>query len=432
MSSPIPIASAFEPFETPANNTVKGCKWSPDGLCLLTASEEDRQLRLFELPAHLMAAAAADGVSTGGKMDTMAAAAAAGAGPSGSELQPALAVREGESIYDYAWFPGMDSSNPVTCVFASTSREQPLHLWDAYSGQCRASYVSYNHLDEVTAPHSLAFNPSGARLYCGFDRCVRVFDVSRPGRQCDVRPTCKTKRSRDGLRGLLSCFAFAPDYPDLYACGSFSGTTGLYDERDPSHLIVELEAHGGGVTQLSFSHDGTMLYSAARRDDQIRCWDIRSTCRVLATFRRAAPTNQKIGFELIDSASSALLTASQDGSVLLYDTTNPQAEPATLLTFGDATNAATRHPSLPLLAVASGERRFDLSRDHDLPRGKKRQQAESGGYGGQSEQGEEASESDDGETNGGPRKANGLSIWMMPQHHAAVGSAGGEARDVGQ
>ena len=234
-----------------------------------------------------------------------------------------------------------------TCVFASTSREQPLHLWDAYSGQCRASYVSYNHLDEVTAPHSLAFNPSGARLYCGFDRCVRVFDVSRPGRQCDVRPTCKTKRSRDGLRGLLSCFAFAPDYPDLYACGSFSGTTGLYDERDPSHLIVELEAHGGGVTQLSFSHDGTMLYSAARRDDQIRCWDIRSTCRVLATFRRAAPTNQKIGFELIDSASSALLTASQDGSVLLYDTTNPQAEPATLLTFGDATNAATRHPSLP-------------------------------------------------------------------------------------
>ena len=243
-----------------------------------------------------------------------------------------------------------------------------------------------------------------------------------------MRPTCKTKRSRDGLRGLLSCFAFAPDYPDLYACGSFSGTTGLYDERDPSHLIVELEAHGGGVTQLSFSHDGTMLYSAARRDDQIRCWDIRSTCRVLATRCAAHQPEDRIRADRL----RVLRASPRPRTARCSCTTRPTTGRA-----GDAAdvwrrdNAATRHLSLPS-SVASGERRFDLSRDHDLPRGKKRQQAESGGYGGQSEQGEEASESDDGETNGGPRKANGLSIWMMPQHHAAVGSAGGEARDVGQ
>ena len=32
-----------------ANNFLKGCKWSPDGLCLLTASD-DNCLRLFNLP----------------------------------------------------------------------------------------------------------------------------------------------------------------------------------------------------------------------------------------------------------------------------------------------------------------------------------------------------------------------------------------------
>ena len=31
-------------------------------------------------------------------------------------------IFEGETVYDYAWYPFMSSEDPATCVFASTSR----------------------------------------------------------------------------------------------------------------------------------------------------------------------------------------------------------------------------------------------------------------------------------------------------------------------
>ena len=105
---------------------------------------------------------------------------------------------------------------------------------------------------------------------------MRIFDVTRPGRDCEVRPTCATKKSRDGQRGIISCLAFAPDGSGLYAAGSFSGTTGLYVENQPG-LVSLLGGHRGGVTQASFSHDGVLLLTAARRDDDIVCWDVRRT-----------------------------------------------------------------------------------------------------------------------------------------------------------
>ena len=35
---------------------------------------------------------------------------------------PAVRCYEGETVYDYAWFPAMQAADPVSCVFASTSR----------------------------------------------------------------------------------------------------------------------------------------------------------------------------------------------------------------------------------------------------------------------------------------------------------------------
>ena len=384
------VAGALTPYRSPPNNTLRGVHWSPDGLCLLAASE-DRKLRLFELPEKLQSE------------ETIAAATDDAA--SSNELPNPLTILEGDAIYDYAWYPAMDSAQPATCCFASSSREHPARLWDAYTGQCRASYVSYNHLDEIVAPHSLAFSPGTSKLYCGFERAIRIFDIARPGRECELRPTCATKKSRDGQRGIVSCFAFAPDYSGLFAAGSFSGTTGLYVESQPG-LIFQLEKHGGGITQLDFNHDGTLLYSAARRDGEIRCWDVRMSCRVLATYKRGGtPTNQRIGFELFGSASQGLITACQDGSVLCYDTTNPSAEAATLLTFGDATNAATMHPKgLPLLAVATGERRYALPR------------------GGDASEEEEAEE-----VEAVQESSNGLSVWLMPRPPPSEGVVVGEA-----
>lgn len=81
-----------------------------------------------------------------------------------------LIVNEAETVYDYCWYPYMSSSgrltamlncnyggnnpyicfdiselmgpicfahapDPATCVFISTTRDHPIHLWDAVSGQ---------------------------------------------------------------------------------------------------------------------------------------------------------------------------------------------------------------------------------------------------------------------------------------------------------
>lgn len=75
------------------------------------------------------------------------------------------------------------------CSLASSSRDNPVHMWDAFYGEVRASFRPYNHLDELTAAHSLCFSPDGTQLYCGFDKTVRVFYTERPGRDCEERPT---------------------------------------------------------------------------------------------------------------------------------------------------------------------------------------------------------------------------------------------------
>lgn len=114
----------------------------------------------------------------------------------------------------------MHSDEPLSCAFLSTSADHPLHLWDAYDGSLRATYAGYNHLDEVTAAYCTSFEPTGARIYAGYERAIRSFDVMRPGRQCQLYPTCATRKSREGQRGIISCMHFAPDGSGLFAAGA--------------------------------------------------------------------------------------------------------------------------------------------------------------------------------------------------------------------
>ncbi|KAG6584027.1 Telomerase Cajal body protein 1, partial [Cucurbita argyrosperma subsp. sororia] len=97
------------------NNFFKGVKWSPDGSCFLTSSE-DNSLRRFNLPDY--------GNDVSGNV----------AGEEDS-FTSNLVVGEGESVYDFCWYPYMSASDPVTCVFANTTRDHPIHLWDAASGE---------------------------------------------------------------------------------------------------------------------------------------------------------------------------------------------------------------------------------------------------------------------------------------------------------
>ncbi|OUM65400.1 hypothetical protein PIROE2DRAFT_7610 [Piromyces sp. E2] len=67
------------------NNYFKSAKWSPDGTCILSSSN-DNNLRLFELPD----------INNNKKQEI--------------NIKAVLKVCDGESVYDYCWYPYMNSS----------------------------------------------------------------------------------------------------------------------------------------------------------------------------------------------------------------------------------------------------------------------------------------------------------------------------------
>ena len=109
------------------NNFLKGLDFSPDGTCLLSCSE-DNILRVYEVEPILTSTA-----STATSTSTTATSIE-------EDYKPVLISKEGETVYDYCWYKHMASSDPITCVYASTSRDNPIHLWDAYFGSLRATY----------------------------------------------------------------------------------------------------------------------------------------------------------------------------------------------------------------------------------------------------------------------------------------------------
>ncbi|KAK5848565.1 hypothetical protein PBY51_006167 [Eleginops maclovinus] len=326
-------------------NYLKGCKWAPDGSCILTNSA-DNVLRVYNLPPEVYSY----------NWDLL------------PEMSPVLRMAEGDTIYDYCWYPKMNSLDADTCFLASSSRDNPVHLWDAFYGQVRASFRPYNHLDELTAAHSLCFSPDGSQLYCGFDKTVRVFYTDRPGRDCEERPTVVKKQ---GQSGIISCFGFSP-CQSVYACGSYSRCAGLYSCQDGTLLAQLPTRHHGGLTHLLFSPNGNYLYTGGRKDPEILCWDLRDPGKVLFSLKRNVATNQRIYFDL-DPSGRYLLSGDTGGVVSVWDTLTapPDGDEELLqpqLRFNahwDCTNGMSIHPFMPLLATSSGQRQFPSPGESD-------------------------------------------------------------------
>lgn len=305
----------------PHDNHLKGARWSPDGVCLLTCGAEDNTYRVYDIPANL---------------DDVPPASDEPIGPHGlpaDRLWPALRIKERESVYDYAWYPGMTANDPGTCVFASTARAQPVHLWDAVTGASRASYVAHDHLDEPIAALSVAFASDGTRLLAGYKNAIRAWDLSRPGRDCDVYRTLEPKRrvrgegggggERVGQAGLVSCIATAPAKTNgLFAAGSYGEPgVGVYHEPTGEQALVLSGGHSrGGVTHLAWSPCGNYLYTGARRDGEILCWDVRNPdVGCVYRMRRAAEgTNQRVGFD-VECSGRHLVSGGTDGCLRAYD-----------------------------------------------------------------------------------------------------------------
>ncbi|GBG25490.1 Telomerase Cajal body protein 1 [Hondaea fermentalgiana] len=311
----------------------KGARYSPDGLCVLTAGDDDA-LRVYEQSALELPV----------------------------EATPALTCKEGDCIFDYAWYPGMDSAVPATCCFASTARSQPVHLWDAYTGSLRASYKCINALDEVSTALSIGFDSTGQRLFAGVERGIYCFDIGRPGAQARFSATSPSRKSPMGQRGILSCFAMHPTEPGKLVVGSYEGTIAMYAENDQSSNLYMVPAHKGGVTQVQFARCGTKLLTGGRRDSEIRLWDLRRLDAPVGWFKRSARTNQRIGFDL-DAADDLLVTGSTSGFALVYRVGDaaPLGAPSPLPSCktphqGTVVNAATFRPRSRQVVIATGDR----------------------------------------------------------------------------
>ncbi|XP_026154432.1 telomerase Cajal body protein 1 [Mastacembelus armatus] len=336
--NPQMLTGSWTEYSTLPENYLKGCKWAPDGSCILTNSA-DNVLRVYNLPPEIYSY----------NWDLL------------PEMSPVLRMAEGDTIYDYCWYPKMNSLDPDTCFLASSSRDNPVHVWDAFYGEVRASFRAYNHLDELTAAHSLCFSPDGTQLYCGFDKTVRVFYTDRPGRDCEDRPTVVKKQ---GQSGIISCFGFSPCL-SVYACGSYSRCAGLYSCQDGTLLALLPTRHHGGLTHLLFSPDGNYLYTGGRKDPEILCWDLREPGKVVFSLKRNVATNQRIYFDL-DLSGRYLLSGDTEGVVSVWDTqTAPPDGDEKLLqpqlrfqAHWDCTNGISIHPFMPLLATSSGQRQF--------------------------------------------------------------------------
>ncbi|GAB2265378.1 hypothetical protein Dimus_000437 [Dionaea muscipula] len=326
-------------FRNPSNpnNFLKGVKWSPDGSCFLTSSE-DNTLRVFHLAEY------------GGNYQGVSFS----EDPDEDSYAASLVMTEGESIYDFCWYPFMSASDLTSCVFATTSRDHPIHLWDSSTGELRCTYRAYDAMDEITAAFSVAFNPSAAKIFAGYNKSLRVFDLHRPGRDFIQHSTLKG--NKEGQSGIISAIAFSPVNSGMLATGSYDQSVALYRE-DNMELLYVLHGQEGGVTHVQFSKDGNYLYTGARKDPYILCWDIRNTVEIVyKLYRSTEYTNQRILFD-IDPLGQHLATGGQDGLVHVYDLQTGKWT-STFAAASDTVNGFSFHPFLPMAASSSGQRRF--------------------------------------------------------------------------
>lgn len=102
---------------------------------------------------------------------------------------------------------------------------------------------------------------------------------------------------------------------------------------------------------------GNFIYSRARKDPNITCWDIRYTGdRLYDMHVPDTLTNQRLWFD-IEPCGRHLLAGGSSGQVAIFDlSTGKLAE--TIWAAPDTISSVAMHSTLPLLATTSGHRRF--------------------------------------------------------------------------
>ncbi|KAF8583854.1 hypothetical protein K439DRAFT_1617196 [Ramaria rubella] len=282
----------------------RSCKLCADGAAALTTTEQ-RAIEVYNLTTE------------------------------GSQLAPARRFVQSGNILETLWYPTAIPEDPSTFCFLASVRECPVKLLDASDGRVhdiplRASYRIVDHRERQIAPHSMAFNSVASKLYCGFQDAIEVFDIASPG-EGERLFTTPSKKSRSGLKGIISALAFCPDYSGLYAAGTFSSSLVLFAESNQAEIIQCLGGVKGPVTQVKFNPmQPHILYATSRQTNSILSWDIRGhTSTPLQEFERFGLTNQRLSFD-VDAYGTTMVTGDKDGFISCFKLDGTDTEKATL------------------------------------------------------------------------------------------------------
>ncbi|PVF91744.1 WD40 repeat-like protein [Serendipita vermifera] len=290
----MPTEAPSEQFQFPEYDTSKAAqqvehldfesccraaKWSSDGSTILTMNE-DRRIGIYRTDYEDQANTSNESIQQ-------------------KALQHVCSFRQGSPIYDILWYPwATSSSNPATYCFLASLRDAPVKLLDANDGRLRASYKIVDHRERFVASHLMTFSLTGERIYCGFLDAIEVFDVASPGEGTRLL-TIPTKKSKDGLRGIISALSFCPDYSGLFAAGTFNSSIGLFSEETGGQVLMYLEQVAGPIMQLQFHPtQPNLLFATCRRRDDIFIWDVRNTSLVYHSLDMSYNSNQRLRFDI--------------------------------------------------------------------------------------------------------------------------------------
>ncbi|ONI75052.1 hypothetical protein ALI144C_40515 [Actinosynnema sp. ALI-1.44] len=185
---------------------------------------------------------------------------------------------------------------------ALATTDTTVRLWDISDPrQARPLRFLSGHRAAVSG---VAFSPDGRTLAsAGWDHAVRLWDISTP----DVSRELATLT---GHTAIVWSVAFSPDGRTL---ASTSGETRLWDVSDPTRSR-SLIALTGGLYSTAFSSDSNVLAVA---DDAgvTRVYDLRGLPLV--------GHNDNVSAVAFSPDASTLATGSWDGSVRLWDVSDP-------------------------------------------------------------------------------------------------------------
>lgn len=181
---------------------------------------------------------------------------------------------------------------------ASASNDKTVKLWDAQTGTLIATLQG--HADEV---HAVAFSPDGRLLAsASADKSIKLWDAAS-GREL---------RTLGGHAAGVYSVAFSPDGKKLATAG-YDKTIKVWDVDGGG----ELRSIGGdaGFSAVVFATDGRAVYGGDLHG-AVGAWDA-ATGQSLRAMRGHTDA---VNSATLDAKGRFLSTASEDGSVRLWDT----------------------------------------------------------------------------------------------------------------